>query len=107
MQQHNVRKTATGMTAGWSIFGSRVENAVKDNIVNKLSVSEQTVEWDDGTWNLGKIPNLHSLIPYSQKARKPVFDCSSIDGLRGAHLSRAKDTQKLFKPIVDILMTIA
>lgn len=106
MQQHNVRQTATGMTKGWSIFGSRVENAVKDNIVDKLSVSKQAIEWEDGSWNLGKIPNLHSLVPYSQEVRKPVFDCGSADGLRGAHLSRAKDTRRLFKPIVDTLLGV-
>lgn len=106
MQQHNVRKTATGMTKGWSIFGTRVEGAVKDNIVDKLSPSKQAMEWSDGDWNLGKIPNLHSLVPYSQKARKPVFECNSSDGLRGAHLSRAVSSRKLFKPIVDTLLVV-
>jgi len=103
MQQHNVRQTKTGMTKGWSIFGNRVETAVKKNIVDKLAPIEQAVEWDDGNWNLGKIPNLHSLIPYSQAARKPVFDCTSADGLRGEHISRAKNSKTLFSSIVNTL----
>lgn len=104
MQQHNIRQSTTGMTKGWSIFGSRVEDAVKSNVVEKLAHNDQSIEWDDGTWNLGKIPNLHSLIPYSQEARKPVFYCTSQDGLRGAHISTARESKDLFKPIVDTLL---
>lgn len=106
MQQHNVRQTSTGMTKGWSIFGKRIEDAVRKNIVRKLKPNNQIVDWDDNNWNLGKIPNLHSLIPYSQEARKPVFDCTSRDGLRGAHITRAKNSKKLFKPIVDTLLNV-
>ena len=105
-QQHNIRQTSSGMTKGWSIFGSRVEAAVKTNIVDKLIPSNQAIKWTDGNWNLGKIPNLHSLIPYSQEARKPVFDCKASDGLRGAHISTAKLSRKLFKPIVDLLLNV-
>ncbi|MBL0503416.1 AAA family ATPase [Aeromonas caviae] len=54
MQQHNTRQSATGMTQGWSIFGGRVENAVKVNVVDKLEPNGQAIEWDDGNWNLGK-----------------------------------------------------
>ena len=106
MQQHNIRQSSTGMTKGWSIFGSRVESAVKTNIVEKLVPNDQAIKWDDGTWNLGKIPNLHSLIPYSQEARKPVFNCTSQDGLKGAHISTARNSKNLFQPIVDTLMNI-
>jgi len=106
MQQHNVRQTSTGMTRGWSIFGARVKEAVKNNIVNKLSASKQAIEWGNGDWELGMIPNLHSLVPYSQEARKPVFDCTGVDGLRGDHLSRARDSHKLFRPIVNRLLDV-
>lgn len=106
MQQHNVRQTSTGMTKGWSIFGSRVEDAVRHNIVEKLKQNKQVVNWDDNNWNLGRIPNLHSLIPYSQEARKPVFDCTSADGLKGEHITRARNSKKLFRPIVDTLLEV-
>lgn len=106
MQQHNVRQSPSGMTRGWSIFGNRVEDAVRENIVDKLAPNGQAIEWEDGNWNLGKIPNLHSLIPYSLEARKPVFDCMSRDGLKGEHISRAKDSKKLFRPIVKTLVDV-
>lgn len=105
-QQHNVRQSATGMTRGWSIFGGRVEEAVQKNIVAKLAPTNQVVNWEDNSWNLGKIPNLHSLIPYSQEAKKPVFECTSKDGLRGAHVTRAGRSRELFQPMVDILLEV-
>jgi hypothetical protein len=48
----------------------------------------------------------HSLIPYSLEAQKPVFDCTSADGLRGAHISRARDSVDYFEPIVKRLLTV-
>lgn len=106
MQQHNSRQNEEGMTRGWSIFGERVESAVKENIVNKLMPLGQVHDWHDDNWNIGKIPNLHSLIPYSQEARKPVFDCGSADGLKGGHITTAKNSISHFSPIVNKLLQV-
>nr|VFJ49337.1 MAG: AAA domain-containing protein [Candidatus Kentron sp. FW] len=107
MQQHNIRKSFfSNMTKGWSIFYDRVEGAVRENIIDKLNPLHQVHDWEDNNWNLGKIPNLHSLIPYSLEARKPVFDCGSTDGLTGAHITFAKNSVEHFEPIVDKLMHI-
>ncbi|WP_329605233.1 ParA family protein [Undibacterium hunanense] len=107
MQQHNIRDNASGMTRGWGIFGDRVGQAVQENIVDKLIPNGQVHEWGDGNWNLGQIPNLHSLVPYSLEARKPVFDCTSADGLTGAHISRARNSRQHFMPIVDRILAVA
>lgn len=107
MQQHNIREDSDEeMTKGWQIFGNRIENAIKENIVDILENSHQVHSWADKNFNLGKVPNLHSLIPYSLQARKPVFDCKSGDGLRGAHISRARDSVKHFQPIVERIITV-
>nr|VFK67379.1 MAG: CobQ/CobB/MinD/ParA nucleotide binding domain-containing protein [Candidatus Kentron sp. UNK]VFK72735.1 MAG: CobQ/CobB/MinD/ParA nucleotide binding domain-containing protein [Candidatus Kentron sp. UNK] len=107
MQQHNIRKnSSSNMTKGWSIFHDRVEGAVKENIIDKLEPLGQIYDWRDNNWNLGKIPNLHSLIPYSLEARKPVFDCGSKEGLMGAHITSAKNSIEHFEPIVDKLMHV-
>ncbi len=105
-QQHNIRKNSSGMTKGWSIFGERIHNSVKKNIINKLSPLNQVYNWGPTGSNLGKIPNLHSLMPYSLEARKPVFDCKYSDGLRGDHTVKAKDSIKHFKSIVNRLTKI-
>lgn len=107
MQQHNIRQNSQeGMTKGWSIFGGRVERAVCQNIVHKLSPRDQVHDWGDGDWNIGKVPNLHSLVPYSLEARKPVFDCKANDGLTGAHITRARDSKQHFEPIVNKLIKV-
>ncbi|MBD2569241.1 hypothetical protein [Anabaena lutea] len=107
MQQHNIREDSEEkMTKGWQIFGNRIESAIQENIVNRLAKLDQVYYWPDGNFNLGKIPNLHSLIPYSLEAKKPVFDCTSVDGLRGAHISRARDSVEYFEPIAQRLLTV-
>jgi chromosome partitioning protein len=107
MQQHNIRQESEeGMTKGWQIFGNRIESAIQRNIVDKLTPFSQVHYWSDNTFNLGKIPNLHSLIPYSLEAQKPVFDCTGSDGLRGAHISRARDSVAHFQPIAQRLLSV-
>lgn len=103
-QQHNVRDNNEGMTKGWSIFGEKVDGSIRSNIVRKLESLDQVLEWEDSNFHLGNIPNLHSLIPYSQEARKPIFDCTSRDGLRGAHIAKAAGTRALFDPMADTLI---
>ena len=53
--------------------------------------------------NLHLQNNLHSLIPYSMNARKPVFLCNNRDGLRGAHISKALESRLHFSPILDYI----
>jgi len=105
-QQHNVRNNESGMTRGWSVFGDRVEHAIQDNLINKLAPLGQVMNWTDQNWDLGSIPNLHSLVPYSQEARKPIFDCDGSDGLRGAHLSKARDTRDLYVDMANIILDL-
>lgn len=106
IQMHNLRSNAEGMTAGWNIYGQELQNAVRDNIAAKLAPLNQVVEWEDGDYELGKIPNLHSLVPYSLEAKKPVFDCTYADGLRGAHINTAANSQQHYSQIVSTLQTV-
>jgi chromosome partitioning protein len=103
VQQHNLRDNASGMTQGWRLFGDRLESAIMTNIVARLQPLGQVYDGVPANFNLGKIPNLHSLIPYSQEARKPVFRCTSADGLRGAHIQKALDSRALFQPIANTI----
>lgn len=105
LQQHNVRNNNSGMTRGWGMFGNQVEGAVQDNIVQKLLPLGQIYE-ENNSYNLGKIPNLHSLVPYSLNARKPVFDCGSKDGLTGAHITKARESEAYYSSIVNKLIEI-
>lgn len=106
IQMHNVRSNAEGMTAGWSIYGNELEGAIQANIVDRLP-ADQVQVWSDGEYNLGQIPNLHSLVPYSLDAKKPIYDCRSADGLRGAHLRRARQSADHFEQVVTTLELVA
>ena len=105
LQQHNMRNTVTGMTKGWQLFGNDIDSAVIKNIVNKLKSVNQIAD-DRNEWNLGLIPNLHSLIPYSQYSHKPVYKCNQKDGLKGAHISKAKESVELFDKVIRIILSL-
>lgn len=106
IQHHNIRDNAEGMTQGWQIFGNRLDGAVINNIVDKLSPIGQVHPAKGSNYNLGKIPNLHSLIPYSLAARKPVYECTGADGLKGAHITRARESKTHFNPMVDLILSL-
>ena len=106
MQQHNIRSNASGMTKGWQIFGNRLESAIQEYIVDLLTPLGQVKNNTSNSFDLGKIPNLHSLIPYSLEARKPVFECTGSDGLTGAHIQRARDSKALFAPIASAIQNV-
>lgn len=52
-------------------------------------------------FDLGAVPNLHSLIPLSQSARAPVFRLKAADGVRGAHFSKVKDSRETFGSVAE------
>lgn len=79
---------------------------MRQNIVSRLEPLGQVFHWGDGLFDLGGIPNLHSLVPYSQEAKKPIFDLRSGDGLTGAHISRARNSTEYFEPMVDVLLQV-
>lgn len=104
LQQYNVRSNSNGMAKGWQIFGNQVDDAVNKNIVSKLEPIKQVVKRTD--YKLGAIPNLHRLIPYSLEARKPVYKCTSADGLNGTHISRARESSHYYDSIIEILESL-
>lgn len=47
-------------------------------------------------FEIGKIPNLHSLAPMSQSSRKPIFALTGKDGVVGAHFAKVKEAKDIF-----------
>lgn len=72
----------------------RVAPTIKANFVEKLQPKKRTLDYQ-----LGTIPNLFSLIPMAQFARRPIFALRAADGVRGAHFSKVKDAFDLFRGI--------
>ena len=54
---------------------------------------------------LGEIPNLHSLIPLSQSANKPIFNLSGRDGVVGAHFKKVADFKDVICKISEHILT--
>lgn len=52
-------------------------------------------------YEIGKIPNLHSLAPMSQSRRKPIFSLAASDGVVGAHFAKVKEAKEIFGEVSD------
>lgn len=52
-------------------------------------------------YEIGKIPNLHSLAPMSQSRRKPIFNLTGKDGIVGAHFAKVKEAREIFSQIAN------
>ncbi|MET0238438.1 MAG: AAA family ATPase [Sphingobium sp.] len=52
-------------------------------------------------YEIGKIPNLHSLAPMSQSRRKPIFSLLAADGIVGAHFAKVKEAKEIFGKVSD------
>jgi cellulose biosynthesis protein BcsQ len=72
----------------------KVAPVIKTNFVEKLQPDHARLKYQ-----LGTIPNLFSLIPMAQFARRPIFALRSSDGVRGAHFSKVKESYELFEGI--------
>jgi cellulose biosynthesis protein BcsQ len=72
----------------------RVSPAIKTSFIEKLQPTRRSLDYQ-----LGTIPNLFSLIPMAQFARRPIFALRAADGVRGAHFSKVKDAYDLFESI--------
>lgn len=106
IQQHNIRSNPEKMTNGWKIYGEELVPAIQKNIVDKLKPLDQVVYWEGDNYELGKIPNLHSLVPYSMDAKKPIFFCTGADDLKGAHITKARESREHFSGIVETLEVV-
>lgn len=54
---------------------------------------------ENGSFCLGAIPSLHSLIPLSQSGHAPIFALQASHGVVGAHFSKVKDYKRLIGDI--------
>ncbi|MFN3834457.1 MAG: ParA family protein [Glycocaulis sp.] len=76
-----------------------------DPTIRKCFGSDLSLIKDDINYLLGTVPNLHSLISLSQFAHKPIFELKAKDGVRGAHFSKVKDAEKIYREISQNLIT--
>jgi cellulose biosynthesis protein BcsQ len=96
-QQYTAKRNASGERQAVKAF-----EKIKKNIPLAISqgiVSQHQSEPKGVNYELGSIPNLHSLIPLSQIQRKPIFSLKSADGIVGSHFAKVEDALGLFRDI--------
>lgn len=100
--QQYVQKTRSGekrVVAAYESILKKIPKTIKANFIDKFKGSSSNIKYE-----IGRIPNLYSLIPMSQSARKPVFQLKAKDGVRGAHFNKVKDAEDIFRAVTDQLV---
>jgi len=98
-QQYTAKRDAKGRRRAVKAY----EKIMKDipAAIDKGVISKTQPEPEDLDYQLGEIPNLHSLIPMSQSSRKPIFSLKSADGIVGAHFAKVSDAEEIFSQIAE------
>jgi hypothetical protein len=94
-QQYTAKTTGDGerrTVKAYEKIMKRVPRQIDQNFVRSLQPNKRDIDY-----LLGTVPNLHSLVPMAQVARKPIFELKARDGVVGAHFSKVKDAQDLFE----------
>lgn len=78
-----------------------------DNIIRRIpqKITSKLAEFTSpilgANLEIGEIPNLHSLIPLSQAANKPIFLLQGKDGVVGAHFKKVSEFEQVIKNICE------
>ena len=78
-----------------------------DNIIRRIpqKITAKLAEFTNSTISsdleIGEIPNLHSLVPLSQAANKPIFLLQGSDGVVGAHFKKVTEFKQVIKNICE------
>jgi cellulose biosynthesis protein BcsQ len=100
-QQYIAKMTGQGerqAVAAYERIMKRVWPTIRTNFIKHLQPTQSNLDY-----LLGTIPNLYSLIPMSQFARRPIFELRAKDGVRGAHFNKVLEAETLFQTIADHL----
>jgi cellulose biosynthesis protein BcsQ len=72
--------------------------------MQKLLISKNANPKATFSYDLGSIPNLHSLVPLSQSAHVPIFLLKASDGVVGAHFAKVKIAEEIIGNIAEALI---
>jgi len=103
VSQQYIQKTSKGQkraVAAYDKIMKRIPGVITESFVKGLSKSNTNIRFE-----VGAIPNLYSLIPLSQTARKPIFGLKARDGVRGAHFNKVRDAESIFANVCAQLLS--
>ena len=93
-QQYIAKRDASGERRPVRSFDEiiqKIDSQIEKHFIEGLKPPEP--------YEIGKIPNLHSLAPMSQSRRKPIFNLTGKDGVVGAHFAKVKEAKEIFAEI--------
>jgi cellulose biosynthesis protein BcsQ len=96
-QQYTAKKNASGERQAVKAYEKimrQIPEAIRQGIVQEHQKEPVGLDYE-----LGTIPNLHSLIPMSQLHRKPLFALKSADGIVGSHFTRVTAANNIYEGI--------
>lgn len=73
---------------------------IRQQIDTVIETNNLTNDLPIGSYEIGTVPNLFSLVPMSQSNHVPIFELSTRDGVVGAHFSKVKDAKDIFAKVV-------
>ena len=71
----------------------RIPDLIRSQLIDKFGVRSAI------DYQLGQIPNLHSLVPLSQDSHVPIFALEARHGVVGAHFAKVQDSADLFEAL--------
>ena len=98
-QQYTAKKDASGKRRPVRAY-ERIMKQIPEAIEEGIILNHQ-IEPEDIDYELGTIPNLHSLVPLSQVRHTPIWALNSGDGIVGAHFVKVADAERIFSAIAE------
>jgi len=97
-QQYTAKRNSKGERRAVKAY----EKIMKDipKAIAKSKLMQAAPEPSQG-YEIGEIPNLHSLIPMSQFSHKPIFALKGADGVVGAHFTKVAESKDIFGEIAN------
>lgn len=93
-QQYIAKRDASGErrpVKSYDEIIKKIDSQIEQHFVGELQPPRP--------FEIGKIPNLHSLAPMSQSRRKPIFSLTGKDGVVGAHFAKVKEAKEIFSNV--------
>ena len=104
VSQHYKSKTTRGVEEPVKAY-ERILKKINPAIVKSLS-DWTAKKLDPSKAQIGKVKNLHSLVPLSQSANCPVFALTGKDGVVGGHFASVRDSCSIFSDVADHIISI-
>lgn len=96
-QQYIARRNSEGQLRSTSAY-EKIATSIPGLVKEHFLANQNSVLAIDN-YDLGSVPNLHSIVPMAQNARAPMFALTAKDGVVGAHFLKVREIKEVFQGI--------